>query len=127
MTRILFIRRGSICRSPMAEFVLKDMVKQRGSSVILRMRTHTVSSCSASGEQTHTAGGENPPAVCVYSGVLDAHPLLASPRGSSQKISPPCSAASASISARSPGSMACSRFFERRPLAAYSSLEKQAS
>ncbi|MBQ7431251.1 low molecular weight protein-tyrosine-phosphatase [Butyrivibrio sp.] len=30
MIRILFICHGNICRSPMAEFVLKDMVQQRG-------------------------------------------------------------------------------------------------
>ncbi len=30
MHRIVFICLGNICRSPMAEFVLKDMVKKRG-------------------------------------------------------------------------------------------------
>lgn len=30
MVKILFICHGNICRSPMAEFVLKDMVKKRG-------------------------------------------------------------------------------------------------
>lgn len=30
MTKILFICHGNICRSPMAEFVLKHLVKQRG-------------------------------------------------------------------------------------------------
>ena len=30
MTKILFICHGNICRSPMAEFVLKDMVQKRG-------------------------------------------------------------------------------------------------
>lgn len=30
MTKILFVCHGNICRSPMAEFVLRDMVKQRG-------------------------------------------------------------------------------------------------
>ena len=30
MHRIVFICHGNICRSPMAEFVLKDMVKKRG-------------------------------------------------------------------------------------------------
>lgn len=32
MIKILFICHGNICRSPMAEFVLKDMVKKRGFS-----------------------------------------------------------------------------------------------
>ena len=30
MTRVLFVCLGNICRSPMAEFVLKDMVKKQG-------------------------------------------------------------------------------------------------
>ena len=30
MTKILFICHGNICRSPMAEFILKDMVKRAG-------------------------------------------------------------------------------------------------
>lgn len=30
MIRILFICHGNICRSPMAEFVMKDMVRKRG-------------------------------------------------------------------------------------------------
>lgn len=29
MTKILFVCHGNICRSPMAEFILKDMVKQQ--------------------------------------------------------------------------------------------------
>ena len=30
MTKILFVRLGNICRSPMAEFVMKDLVKKAG-------------------------------------------------------------------------------------------------
>lgn len=30
MIKVLFVCLGNICRSPMAEFVLKDMVKRRG-------------------------------------------------------------------------------------------------
>ena len=30
MTRVLFVCYGNICRSPMAEFLLKDMVKKKG-------------------------------------------------------------------------------------------------
>ncbi len=30
MIRIMFVCHGNICRSPMAEFILKDMVKQKG-------------------------------------------------------------------------------------------------
>ena len=30
MTKILFVCHGNICRSPMAEFVMKDLVRQAG-------------------------------------------------------------------------------------------------
>ena len=30
MVKILFVCHGNICRSPMAEFVMKDMVKKKG-------------------------------------------------------------------------------------------------
>ena len=30
MKKIMFVCHGNICRSPMAEFVFKDMVKKRG-------------------------------------------------------------------------------------------------
>ena len=30
MTRILFVCHGNICRSPMAEFVMKDLVRKAG-------------------------------------------------------------------------------------------------
>ena len=30
MIKVMFVCHGNICRSPMAEFVMKDMVKQRG-------------------------------------------------------------------------------------------------
>ena len=32
MIRVLFVCHGNICRSPMAEFILKDMVRSRGLS-----------------------------------------------------------------------------------------------
>lgn len=32
MVRILFVCHGNICRSPMAEFVMKDLIEQRGLS-----------------------------------------------------------------------------------------------
>ena len=30
MIKILFVCHGNICRSPMSEFILKDMVEKRG-------------------------------------------------------------------------------------------------
>ena len=33
MTKVLFICHGNICRSPMAEFVMKDLVAKAGLSV----------------------------------------------------------------------------------------------
>ena len=30
MVRVLFVCHGNICRSPMAEFMMKDLVKKRG-------------------------------------------------------------------------------------------------
>ena len=30
MTKILFVCHGNICRSPMAEYVMKDMVRREG-------------------------------------------------------------------------------------------------
>ena len=46
MTRILFICHGNICRSPMAEFVMKDLVKKAG----LEERFHIESAATSSEE-----------------------------------------------------------------------------
>ncbi len=35
MTKILFVCHGNICRSPMAEFVMKDLVKKAGVSAVI--------------------------------------------------------------------------------------------
>ena len=43
MIRILFVCHGNICRSPMAEFVLKDMVKKAGLSSGLHIESAAVS------------------------------------------------------------------------------------
>ena len=46
MIKILFICHGNICRSPMAEFILKDMVKKRGIADQFR-----IDSCATSREE----------------------------------------------------------------------------
>ncbi len=47
MTRILFVCLGNICRSPMAEFVMKDLVKKAG----LEKEFH-IESAATSSEET---------------------------------------------------------------------------
>ena len=46
MTRILFVCHGNICRSPMAEFVMKDLVKKAG----LEHRFHIASAAVSTEE-----------------------------------------------------------------------------
>lgn len=46
MTRVLFICHGNICRSPMAEFVMKDLVKKAG----LESRFHIESAATSTEE-----------------------------------------------------------------------------
>ena len=46
MTKILFICHGNICRSPMAEFIFKDLLNRRGLS-----RDYTVHSAATSAEE----------------------------------------------------------------------------
>lgn len=46
MIRILFVCHGNICRSPMAEFIFKDMVKQQG-----REKEFFIASCATSTEE----------------------------------------------------------------------------
>ncbi len=46
MTKILFVCHGNICRSPMAEFVMKDMVKKAG-----RERDFEIASAAVSCEE----------------------------------------------------------------------------
>ena len=43
MTKILFVCHGNICRSPMAEFVLKDMVKKAGRAAEFEIASVAVS------------------------------------------------------------------------------------
>ena len=46
MTKILFVCHGNICRSPMAEFMLKDMVKKAGEE-----ENFTIASMAATREE----------------------------------------------------------------------------
>ncbi len=46
MKRILFVCHGNICRSPMAEFVMKDLVEKAG-----RSRKFHIASCATSREE----------------------------------------------------------------------------
>lgn len=46
MTRILFVCHGNICRSPMAEFILKEMVRKQG-----REKEFEIASCATSTEE----------------------------------------------------------------------------
>lgn len=55
MIKILFICHGNICRSPMAEFVMKDMVKKAGIS-------HRFEIASAAVSREEIGNGVYPPA-----------------------------------------------------------------
>lgn len=46
MIKILFVCHGNICRSPMAEYVLKDMVKKKG-----KQDQYQIDSCATSREE----------------------------------------------------------------------------
>ena len=43
MIRVLFVCHGNICRSPMAEFILKDMVQQKGITELFLIRSAATS------------------------------------------------------------------------------------
>ena len=66
MIRIMFVCHGNICRSPMAEFVLKDMVRCRGLE-----KDFVISSSATSTEEIWNGVGNPvyPPARAV----LEAH------------------------------------------------------
>ena len=52
MTRIMFVCHGNICRSPMAEFIMKKLVKERGVE-----DTFTIASCATSTEEIYGGYG----------------------------------------------------------------------
>ena len=66
MIKILFCCHGNICRSPMAEFILKDMLKQRGWGNRCR-----VASCATSTEEIW--GGHGSPMYPPAKAMLTAH------------------------------------------------------
>ena len=60
MTNILFVCHGNICRSPMAEFIFKNMLEKRGLS-----DAFTVASAATSTEEIYNGRGNPvyPPAA----------------------------------------------------------------
>ena len=56
MIKILFVCHGNICRSPMAEFIMKDLVRKAG-----READFEIASCAASREEEGC--GMYPPAI----------------------------------------------------------------
>ena len=52
MIKVLFVCLGNICRSPMAEFILKDMVKKKGLT-----DEFLIDSAATSSENTYTKTG----------------------------------------------------------------------
>ena len=57
MTRILFVCHGNICRSPMAEFVMKDLVEKAGRSDDFFIESAAVSARSWAIPSTHPHAG----------------------------------------------------------------------
>ena len=54
MTRVMFVCHGNICRSPMAEFIFKKMVRERG------LEARFVIASSATGTEEIVSGTGNP-------------------------------------------------------------------
>ena len=54
MIKVMFVCHGNICRSPMAEFILKDMVKKRGLE-----KEFIIESCATSTEEIWNGVGNH--------------------------------------------------------------------
>ena len=57
MIRVCFICHGNICRSPMAEFVLKDMVEKRGLTGQFEIASAATSTEECYGGQSDISAG----------------------------------------------------------------------
>ena len=57
MKRILFVCHGNICRSPMAEFVMKELVREAGRSDEIRVASKALHTDALGGDMhcVHTA------------------------------------------------------------------------
>ena len=53
MTKILFICHGNICRSPMAEFVMKDLVERAGAAERFEIASAATSTPMVPVQQRH--------------------------------------------------------------------------
>ena len=66
MIKIMFVCHGNICRSPMAEFILRDMVKKQG-----RENDFVIASCATSTEEIF--GGRGNPVYPPAKTELEKH------------------------------------------------------
>lgn len=71
MIKIMFVCHGNICRSPMAEFVLKDMVKQKGLQKDFMI-------CSSATSTEEIFNGVGNPVYPPVKAVLEAHGICLS-------------------------------------------------
>ena len=80
MTRILFVCHGNICRSPTAEFIMKDMVKKAGLEAEFEI-------ASAATSTEELGNGVYPPAKRM----LAAHGISCEGKRARQRILRNCS------------------------------------
>lgn len=70
MIKIMFVCHGNICRSPMAEFILKDMIKKQGIE-----KEFIINSCATSTEEIY--GGKGNPVYPPAKAELKKHGIIA--------------------------------------------------